>query len=406
MKPAPSLPSVEEALSLILGTGIRYPSELHSLSKTYGRTLAQDVRAERDSPPFDRVTMDGIAIAHAAWAAGRRRFHVRGAQAAGNVPLSLARPELDAIRVMTGAVLPAGADCVIPFEDFVVAGETVSVSDSATAAPGQNIHRKGSDQKKDEVLLRAGTRIRSNEIAVLASCGMATVEVSHAPSAAILCTGDELVDVGRPILPHQMRMSTHHALHAALVHLGAGRINLFHLADQFEPTRNTLAAIMEKHDLLLTVGGIASGDFDFVARALQELRIKPIVQKVAQRPGKPLWFGTHKRTAVFGLPGNPLSTMVCFHKYVRPFLETACGGAPTRPVPAVLGADVTSAAPLAFFPPVRVQHADNGQVTATPVPYNTSGNMAALAQTDGFVELSRDRDRFPAGSVVPLYLWI
>lgn len=400
-----SLKSVEEALAILSGTGIRYPTEAVPLSEAMGRFLAQEVLAERDLPPFDRVTMDGIAISHAAYAEGRRSFRIRATQPAGAPPLRCETPE-EAIRVMTGAVLPQGADCVVPKEAFQEDGETATLADTAASAPGLHVHRQGSDLQQGGRLLAPGTLIRSNEVSVIASSGLAIVRVCRAPTIAIVSTGNELVDVGRPILPHQIRMSTHHALHAALKRLGAGRISTFHIPDDFDQVRNTLVALLGRYDLLITLGGISAGDFDFVGRALEWLRIEPLIYGVAQRPGKPLWFGLHEQRAIFGLPGNPLSTLICLHRYVRPFMHLAMGGPPTTAIPAVLETDVTFEPPLTFFPPVRMRYTEAGHIAVTPARYNTSGNMAALAETDGFIELPAAQSHFPAGSIVPLTLWI
>ncbi len=403
--PQPSLCSVEEAVAIVSETGVRYPDVSVPLSEAMGRFLAQEVRAERDLPPFDRVTMDGIAISHAAYAEGRRSFRIQATQPAGAPPLHCDSAE-DAIRVMTGAVLPAGADCVVPREEYREANGIATLAEAANPAPGQYVHAQGSDLKQGGRLLAPGVAIRSNEMSVIASSGLATVRVCRAPTVAIVSTGDELVDVGRPILPHQVRMSTHHALHAALSRLGARRISTFHIPDDFDQVRNTLVALLGRFDLIITLGGVAAGDFDFVSRALESLRIPPMVQGVAQRPGKPLWFGLHDQKAIFGLPGNPLSTLVCLHKYVRPFFERAIGGEPAPPIPAVLEADVEFAPALTFFPPVRMRHTESGQIAVTPARYNTSGNMVALAETDGFIELPAGPSHFPAGSIVPLTLWI
>ena len=399
------LASVDTAVAAICGTGIRYPEETVALSEAMGRFLAQEVLAERDLPPFDRVTMDGIAISAAAHAQGTRTFRILATQPAGAPPLHCKQPE-DAIRVMTGAVLPHGADCVVPQEEITIEGDTAAVSAATEIAPGLHVHRQGSDLKQGERLLPPGTWIRSSEIGVIASSGLPTIRVRRAPTVAIVSTGDELVDVGRPILPHQLRMSTHHALFAAFRHLGAGRVSTFHIRDDFAEVRNTLGALLGRYDLLITLGGISAGAFDYVSRSLDSLQLEPLVYGVAQRPGKPLWFGLHEQRAIFGLPGNPLSTLICLHKYVRPFLELAMGGSPKPPIPAMLETAVDFGPPLTFFPPVRVRHTETGQIAVTPARYNTSGNMAALAETDGFIELSAQQTHFSAGAIVPLTLWI
>ena len=234
--------------------------------------------------------MDGIALDSRAVAAGARSLHLQGTQAAGDPPLTLASPT-SCIEVMTGAVLPVGCDCVIPVEDLETRpGERVLAA-SARAAPWANVHRRGSDSRQGALLIAAGTRLHGPEIAIVASAGMARVRVSSQPMLAVISTGNELVEPGEPVLDHQVRRSNAYAIVAALREHGFQRVADDHIRDDAGALRERLRFHLETHDVLVLSGGVSMGRFDLVPEVLQELGVRAVFHKVAQRPGKPLWFG-------------------------------------------------------------------------------------------------------------------
>jgi len=383
-----------------------FPTEECALPDAHGRVLRADLRADRDLPPFDRVTLDGYALRAKAVAAGRREFILEATQAAGMRPFVLG-PAADAcIEVMTGAVLPEGADCVVPYEETEKHGERVRISPAIPVAAGRGVHRRGSDHPVGEVIVPAGTRISGREIAVAAAIGSAQLTVSRIPKIAVVATGDELVEIGDAVAPHQIRRSNDHALRAALTLAGYPWVERFHLHDMRHEIEHMLWHIIAEFDVVLITGGVSRGKFDFLPAELDAQGVKKLFHGVAQRPGKPLWFGlTPDAKPVFALPGNPVSAYTCLHRYVLPALAQASGLPPALARRAVLTATVTFKPKLAYLLPVKVVSGAQGELQATPDPSNTSGDFSGLVGTDGFVELPADVAEFPAGTVAPFYLW-
>lgn len=386
------------------------PREDCPLQLAQGRILREDICADREMPPFDRVTMDGYALRSAALAAGIRKFTIEGVQAAGMRAFKLGAAPEAAIEIMTGAVLPEGADCVVPYEDTRREGNAMVVAETAAAgtAPGQAVHRRGSDHVAGEVIVRAGTRLTGREIAVAAACGYAVVTVSHLPRLAVISTGDELVEVdARVMAPHQIRRSNDHALRAALLAAGFPRVERFHFRDVRHEIEHMLWHVIAEFDVVIITGGVSKGKFDYLPAELDRQGVQRIFQGVAQRPGKPLWFGmSARKTPVFALPGNPVSSYTCLHRYVLPALARAAGAQPEAPRYAALSRPLTFRPPLAYLPPVRLGSGPRGELLAEPDPGNTSGDFAGLVGTDGFIELPPGPAEFPAGHVARFFPWV
>src|ERR1019366_3479529 len=308
-----------EAEQLMRAALLPFPTEECALAAAPGRVLRADLRADRDLPPFDRVTMDGYALRAAALAGGQREFRVEGTQAAGMRPFKLSPTGEGCIEVMTGAVLPEGTDCVVPYEETSVHGATVKVNDGPGGSAGRAVHRRGSDHRAGEIIVQAGTRITGREIAVAAAVGAATLTVARMPNIAVVATGDELVEVGDAVAPHQIRRSNDHALRAALGQAGYPRVERFHLRDMRHEIEHMLWHIIAEFDVILITGGVSKGKFDFLPAELEAQGVKKIFHGVAQRPGKPFWFGLNPDgKPVFALPGNPVSAYTCLHRYVLP----------------------------------------------------------------------------------------
>ena len=391
---------------LLIGQHLQcLPIESLPLAQCAGAVLRENIYAERDQPPFDRVAMDGVALDSQTVGAATRSFRVQATQAAGDPPLTLAAPG-DCIEVMTGAVLPVGCDCVIPLEELSVARGQVALAPGARVEPWQHVHRRGSDTRQGTLLLSSGVRLRAPEIAIAASAGMARIRVSSQPMLAVISTGNELVEPGEPVLAHQVRRSNAYAIVSALRERGFQRVADDHIQDDSQELRERLRFHLETHDVLVLSGGVSMGRFDLVPKVLEELGVRAIFHKVAQRPGKPLWFGVAPSgAAVFGLPGNPVSTLVCLIRYVLPAL---CGSLGQDPPPAeriALAAPVTVTPPLAHFLPVRFEQDDWGRTWAVPAPTNGSGDFTALAGTGGFVELPPGPNTYPRGFVARVYRW-
>jgi molybdopterin molybdotransferase len=381
------------------------PIESLPLAQCAGAVLRENIYAERDQPPFDRVAMDGIALCSRAIGSGSRSFRIQATQAAGDAPLTLVAPA-DCIEVMTGAVLPSGCDAVVAVEELSVAGGQASLAAHVRVEPWQNVHRRGSDTRQGTLLLSAGQRLRAPEIAIAASAGMARIRVASQPMLVVISTGNELVEPGEPVLAHQVRRSNAYAIVSALREHGFQRVADDHIRDDMQQLRERLRFHLETHDVLVLSGGVSMGRFDLVPRVLEELGVRAIFHKVAQRPGKPLWFGmAPSGAAVFGLPGNPVSTLVCLTRYVLPALRGSLGQSPEGPQRMALGAALTVGPPLTHFIPVRLQQDDWGREWAMPAPTNGSGDFTALAGTAGFVELPPGPNTYAKGFVTRLYRW-
>jgi molybdopterin molybdotransferase len=388
---------------LLIGQNLQcLPIESLPLAQCAGAVLRENIYAERDQPPFDRVAMDGVALASHTPAASLR---IQATQAAGDAPLTLTGRG-QCIEVMTGAVLPAGCDCVVPVEEYAVTGGGVTFAPGTRIEAWRNVHRRGSDTRQGTLLVAAGARLRAPEIAIAASAGMARIRVSSQPMLAVISTGNELVEPGEPVLAHQIRRSNVYAIVSALREHGFQRVADEHLRDDAAEMHERLHFHLETHDVLVLSGGVSAGRFDLVPAVLQELGVREVFHHVAQRPGKPLWFGVAPSgAAVFGLPGNPVSSLVCYTRYVLPALLGSLGHSGRPPERIALGAPVKIGAPLTHFMPVRLEQDDWGRPWAQPAPTNGSGDFTALAGTDGFVELPPGPNTYPKGHVTRFYRW-
>jgi molybdopterin molybdotransferase len=394
--------SVREADIILRGAVRPFGVEACALDAAAGRILREEVRADRPLPPYDRVAMDGVALSAAAVDSGVRTFRVQATQRAGELPVTLAATDA-CIEVMTGAVLPAGTDCVVRVEDLLVEPGTVTLAPAATAVAAGNVHGCGSDRAAGAVLIEPGVRLDATHAGIAASVGRATLQVSVRPRIALVSTGNELVPVDAAPLSHQVRASNMHAVSAALAEAGFAVATACHFRDSEAPLAAGLAALLEEHDVLVLSGGVSVGRFDLVPAVLARLGVERHIHRVLQKPGKPLLFGTADAGAklVFGLPGNPVSALVCACRYVLPTLRHASGLREGPVAEAVLATDVPARAGLTLFVPVALRWA-GGRRLATPVPLNGSGDFSALAATDGFVEVD---DAGAAGTAVPCHPW-
>jgi molybdopterin molybdotransferase len=382
------------------------PIESLPVSQCAGSVLRENVYAERDHPPFDRVAMDGIAIDSTSLTAGRRAFRIQATQAAGDAPLTLLSPA-HCIEIMTGAMLPAGCDAVVPVERIRVSAGNAEVMPEVEAGPGLNIHARASDLTQGTLLLDVGTRLEAPDVATAAGAGMARLRVSQQPACMVISTGDELVEPGDPIKDWQLRRSNAYGIVAALRRRGFLRVADDHLPDDSEILTQRLREYLQSYEVLILSGGVSMGKFDLVPKALEACAVRQVFHKVAQRPGKPFWFGMAATgSAVFALPGNPVSTLVCLARYVIPAIDRAMGVKhPHNGEKIALASPVTHGPALAGFLPVTVEIDEWGRPWARAVSHNGSGDFAALAGTHGFVELPPGPNTYPKGFVTRLYRW-
>jgi molybdopterin molybdotransferase len=282
----------------------------------------------------------------------------------------------------------------------------VTLNDGLRVAPWQNVHRRGSDTVQGRLLLAAGMHLGAPEIAVAAGAGMPRIRVSAQPTIIVVSTGNELIEPGDPIEPHQVRRSNAYGIVTALRQRGFQRIADDHLPDDLDTLRRRLRVHLDTHDVLILSGGVSMGKLDLVPQALADLGVREVFHKISQRPGKPMWFGIGPTgTAVFALPGNPVSTLVCLARYVVPGLYAAMGETSRAAERIAIAAPVEVKVALTSFMPVKLQGDDWGRTWAHPCPTNGSGDFAALTGTDGFVELPPGPASYPKGFVTRLHRW-
>lgn len=396
--------SPAEAEALIRERAPAMPVEIAPLAELTGAVLRERIVAARDQPPFDRVTMDGIAFASSAAAAGRREFRIAGAQAAGARQMVLASPDA-CFEVMTGAVLPQGCDCVIPVERISVAAGVAKLADDVAPVTGMNVHPRGMDCRAGTVLLEPGTTLGPPEVAVIASTGSARAAISRSPRIVVISTGDELIEPGEAVADWQIYRSNAYGVLTALRRRGFTRLTHDHLPDDLDILRTRLRELLAQNDVLVLSGGVSMGKFDFVPQVLTELGIERVFHKISQRPGKPMWFGVGQGRAVYALPGNPVSTLICLTRYVFPGLAAAMAAQPAAADVVALAGNFEVKPALTYFLPVRLAADALGHSCAHPRPTQGSGDFTSLIGTDGLVELPPGPRVIPTGTVVPFYRW-
>jgi len=393
--------AVEEAEKIVLDHLHQMQDEEVPVDEAVGRVLSEDIVADRDFPPFNRVMMDGIAINHKVWNEGKRHFSVEGMQTAGSPQMEMKNVD-HCMEVMTGAVLPQNTDAVIRYEDVVFEEDQKHFKvniDEVTLF--QNIHLKGTDRKRKDVLIEKGRIITAAEIATMATVGKSLVKVKKRPVIGLVSTGDELVNIEETPHPYQIRKSNIHALKASLVSMFHDSES-FHFKDEKTEVEKGLKQVFEKCDVVILSGGVSKGKKDYVPEVLEKLKVDKHFHRVLQRPGKPFWFGTRADgKTVFALPGNPVSTFMCFYKYVKPWLLKSYGLTISEDK-AVLSEDFNFHPALTYYLQVKISITNEGIVEAQPVKGQGSGDLANLLDADAFLELPADQEHYKEGEVFPL----
>jgi molybdopterin molybdotransferase len=393
--------SVHQALRFIAKQAKSFAVEEIALLQSHNRILAQPVVADRDFPPFNRATMDGIAISNAAFNEGTRSFLIEDIQPAGH-PQKTLQDQTNCIEIMTGAMLPIGTDAVIRYEDLTITNQVAQVNLNAVTLY-QNVHLQGTDEKSGEVLVTPDVKITPAIIAIMASVGLSKVDVYQLPRVAVCSTGDELVPVTEQPKPHQIRQSNNYMLLSGLQQEGITADN-YHLPDEPEAMEKEMARMIDHYDVLLFSGAVSKGKYDFLPQVLQQLGMQTVFHSIAQKPGKPFLFGkVDNKAMVFGFPGNPVSTWVCYQLYFRAWLYQSLG-VQVPVVQAALSKAIT-------FKPVLTHHvlvkliSINDRLIAEPVDTSTSGDMVNLMQAEGFVSLPAEETSFAEGTVFDVHLF-
>ncbi len=384
----------QKALEIILNQTEDFGIEAVPFIESTGRVLKENIYADRDFPPFDRVSMDGVAINIDAFNKGQRNFKIEGIQAAGNPQLTLTDSK-NCIETMTGVMLPKNTNAVIQYELTETKGNVVHLNTDMVKLY-KNIHKKGLDCKNGTVLIFKNTLISAAEIGVLASVGKVQVQVAKQPKICIISTGDELVEVNKTPLPHQIRRSNVFTLVALLKRLNLPTDTL-HITDDKKLLKQKIEQALNSYDVLLFSGAVSKGKFDFIPEVLDSLDVKKLFHRVKQKPGKPFWFGKKEHKTIFAFPGNPVSTFVSCLKYFYPWYQESVGLTLTNQT-AILASDFEFKSPLTYFLQVKLINKE-GALYAHPVTGNGSGDLANLVVADAFIELLAKETIFKKGAV-------
>lgn len=395
--------TVHEAEEIILAETRSYGIEQLPIGRASGRVLAGTLRADRDLPPFDRATVDGIAIGAEAVARNIKQFTIKGVQAAGMEPIPLSGPD-ECIEIMTGAAVHHSAVAIVRYEDVELDRPNAQLTGSSPLI-GQHIHRMGQDKRVNDVVVPAGRIVDPSLMSIAASLGSSYIPVKKLPRVAVITTGSELVHIDDTPSPFQIRRSNDIAIQAALSRYGI-YASAIHLSDDYKKMEACLTSCVQDYDVLLLTGGVSMGRFDYVPDVLSTLGVIKKFHKVKQRPGKPLWFGAFQHgPIVFAFPGNPVSVFMCLHRYFIPWLEESLGL--NRPAEyAILQNDICFAPPLQYFPQVSVRISRHGLLEALPVHGNGSGDFANLAETNAFMELPLEHSVFRRGNAYRIWKYI
>lgn len=388
--------TVQQAEDIILSQTNDCGIEYIAYDQALGRVLAEDLTADRDLPPFDRPTVDGIAIRYDAYEKGSRSFPIKAIQSAGepSVPID---QETECIEIMTGAALNNSVDTVIRYEDILIQNGIATLS--IDIKKGQNIHLKGRDKKEGEILVNANQIITPAVIGIASSIGKTTIAVKKLPKVIIISTGDEMVSPESVPSPYQLRRSNGITIQSVLkkYHIEA---DILHLNDDYEEIKKEISRCIQEYDVLLMSGGVSMGKFDYLPKVCEELGIEKLFHKIKQRPGKPFWFGKNEaQKLVFAFPGNPVSVFMCLHRYFIPWLEKSLEISGNSPQFAVLQNDIEVPFSLQYFVQVKLGTNELGQLTAESVNTNGSGDFSQLADTNAFMELPLDKSIFKKGEV-------
>jgi molybdopterin molybdotransferase len=394
--------NVNEARTIIADNVIDFGTELIPLDQAIGRVLREEIKTDRDMPPYDRVTMDGIAIDYAQYLKGSTKYKIKGVAAAG-APQQVVNDKTSCIEVMTGAILPAGVDTVIPYEKFDEKNGFAYLHDDKEVVAGQNVHVRGMDRKEKDLIIRPGRHLSSADIGVCATVGKSNLLVSKLPKTMVISSGDELVEIDEEPLAHQIRKSNVYRIATELADMKVP-VDTSHFQDDLDEMVSSLHDLVESHDVIILSGGVSKGKFDFIPEALERVGVQKLFHRIAQRPGKPFWFGRHANgTVVFAFPGNPVSSFMCMQTYLKSWLEMSTQADQEEQPFAKLVDDVVFKPDLTYFMVVSTSFSGKGEILAKPKMGHGSGDLANLVDGDAFMEIPRGKDSFKAGEVYPIF---
>jgi len=403
--------SIEEAKQILEESLSPKPvgMEQVSVSEAHNRVLANDVVAFIDVPPFHRATVDGYAVkaANTFGADEDRPVTVKlcGCVSVGETP-SIVVENGTTAEIVTGAPVPRGADAVVMLEYAVQEGDNILIY--RPVAIGENVMKAGSDIHKDETVLKRGQRLSSREIGVLAALGWTRVEVYQQPRVAVISTGAEIAELGKPLPPGKIYDINAYTLSAAVLECGGKPVNFGIVPDDIDRLKAVIKEALNSADLVVTSGGVSVGPSDMIPQALDQLG-KPgvIVCGLASKPGKPTTIAMIDGKLVFSLPGHPTSSLLMFYQLVRPLIRGMAGKPEEEPskVKATTTEKMFAARGRRTFVMVKLARDKSGRLLASPVPLGLSGAISTLAKADGFVEIRESQQFISMGDEVTVHLF-
>jgi molybdopterin molybdotransferase len=400
--------SVDLALQLVLDNTQPLPPVQSSLVDAGGRVLAEPIVSDIDSPPHDKAIVDGYAVVAADLVAPNVELAILEEITAGAMPTRTVERGL-ASRIMTGAPLPPGADAVVMVEQTEMAGNCVRIL-SGRAKSGQNIMRRAAAMSRGQIVLAAGKRLRPIELGLLAEVGRTSVLVIPQPRVTVIATGNELVEQGAEPAPGQIRNSNGPMLAALARSAGAVVASSEIARDNPDDLHRIISAGLRSYVLVIS-GGVSAGVLDLVPNVLKQLGVEQVFHKVDLKPGKPLWFGVRRRdesqsTLVFGLPGNPVSSLVCYELFVRPAIQKLCGQSPTglRRAAGVLARDHQQRGERPTYWPA-VWNNPEGETTVVLLPWQGSGDLRTLADANCLACFPAGERLYSAGERIDVLLF-
>ena len=396
--------SASEAKKIVMSQPLALKFETINIDVCLGRKLAEDVIADRAMPPFNRVTMDGIAINYCDIEKGIYTWKVVKTQFAGENASSI-YTEGTCVEIMTGAVLPIGCDTIIRYEDLELDANDSSNKHFKLIASiikkGQNIHTKGSDKAAGDIVLKANQIIAPADMAMLATVGKHSILVYKKISVAIIATGDELTGIDTLPNDYQIRASNHNMISGALNELGLESVKYL-MMDDLIKLQDLLEKSLEKFDVIVLTGAVSKGKADFLPSILNKLNVNQLFHGVAQRPAKPFWFGRTEQCIVFAMPGNPVSAAVCTYVYLLPFIKRKMSLNQIN-YKVNISEETYFKSSLTYFMQAKVHQTIEGQLVAKPYPGNGSGDLTNLCEINAFVELPQEDEKFTTNKLYDVY---
>jgi molybdopterin molybdotransferase len=385
--------SVDEARAAMLGAATPLAAEAVALDQAFGRVLAQDIIARGAQPPFDASAMDGWAVRRADTPGRLRRV---GESAAGSAYAGVLGAG-EAVRIFTGAPVPAGADAIVIQENAKIEGDFVTVEE----ARADDIRKRGLDFAVGDILLSKGARLDGVALSLAAAAGIDPVSVSRRARVAILATGDELVTPGLPLGPDQIFESVSFGIAGLVRGWGAEAVRLKAASDNLDALTERMRGAAEASDVIVTIGGASVGDYDLVKPAAAALGAELLVDKVNVRPGKPVWFARAGETLLLGLPGNPASALACAHLFLRPLLARLTGAdEAVGAMRAKLAAPLPKNASREHYLRARLSVDEQGGAVVTAFESQDSSRLTVFQHADALIRLPANAPATPAGALV------